>query len=43
MNLYNFIIYKDGERILESIYADSVKEAKEAIKSEYGKCRIYID
>lgn len=43
MNLYNFIIYKDGERIQECIYADSVKEAKEAIKSEYGKCRIYID
>lgn len=43
MNLYNFIIHKDGERILESIYADSVKEAKEAIKLEYGKCRICIN
>lgn len=40
MNEYNFIIHKDGERILETIYADSVKEAKEAIKDQYGKCKI---
>lgn len=43
MNQYNFIIYKDGNKIIESIYADSVKEAKEALKFEYGKCRIYRD
>lgn len=42
MNLYNLIIYKDGERINESIYADSLGEAKQAVKSEYGKCRITI-
>lgn len=42
MTLYNFIIYCDGERIQESIYADSVKLAKKAIRTQYGKCRIYI-
>jgi len=42
MNLYNFIIHKDGERINESIYADSLREAKQAIKLEYGKCRTTI-
>lgn len=42
MNLYNFIVYVNGERIQESIYADSISIAKDTIKTEYGKCRIYI-
>jgi hypothetical protein len=41
MTLYNFIVYCNGERIQESIYADSVKQAKDAIRTQYGKCRIY--